>query len=141
MLWMLLLLSVFFVLSSILSSIIYLIIFLNLRILWFGKPELFPPQKERASKTMHGALYPFEVQIYVHVQFCQWIYRPAANLWSIACVKQCRQAKLSYTGKFLVDICFQYGDGAVIREKFNFGQFPIMLKVSFIFPQVSANFC
>ncbi|KAK6804123.1 hypothetical protein RDI58_001907 [Solanum bulbocastanum] len=67
---------------------------------WFGKPELFPPQKERASKTMHDALYPFE----------------------------CRQAKLSYTGKFLVDICFQYGDGAVIREKFNFGQFPIMLK-------------
>lgn len=57
----------FFVLSSILSSIIYLIIFLNLRILWFGKPELFPPQKERASKAMHDALYPFEVQIYVHV--------------------------------------------------------------------------
>ncbi|XP_055817802.1 DNA-directed RNA polymerase I subunit 2 isoform X2 [Solanum dulcamara] len=72
---------------------------LKLRI-WLGKPELFPPQKERASKTMHDALYPFE----------------------------CRQAKLSYMGKFLVDICFQYGDGAVIREKFNFGQFPIMLK-------------
>lgn len=72
---------------------------LKLRI-WFGKPELFPPQKERASKTMHDALYPFE----------------------------CRQAKLSYAGKFLVDICFQYDDGAVIREKFNFGQFPIMLK-------------
>nr|XP_018632653.1 DNA-directed RNA polymerase I subunit 2 isoform X3 [Nicotiana tomentosiformis] len=72
---------------------------LKLRI-WFGKPEIFPPQKERTSKTMHDALYPFE----------------------------CRQAKLSYTGKFLVDICFQYGDGAVIREKFNFGQFPIMLK-------------
>ncbi|XP_016537583.2 DNA-directed RNA polymerase I subunit 2 [Capsicum annuum] len=72
---------------------------LKLRI-WFGKPEVFPPQKERASKTMHDALYPFE----------------------------CRQAKLSYTGKFLVDICFQYDDGAVIREKINFGQFPIMLK-------------
>ncbi|PHT94611.1 hypothetical protein T459_02493 [Capsicum annuum] len=70
------------------------------KILWFGKPEVFPPQKERASKTMHDALYPFE----------------------------CRQAKLSYTGKFLVDICFQYDDGAVIREKINFGQFPIMLK-------------
>lgn len=55
----------------------------------------------------------------------------AANLRSIVFVKQCRQAKLSYTGKFLVDICFQYGDGAVIREKFNFGQFPIMLKVGF----------
>ncbi|CAN4080495.1 unnamed protein product [Withania somnifera] len=72
---------------------------LKLRI-WFGRPEIFPPQKERASKTMHDALYPFE----------------------------CRQAKLSYAGKFLVDICFQYDDGAVIREKFNFGQFPIMLK-------------
>ncbi|KAM3323354.1 DNA-directed RNA polymerase I subunit 2 [Capsicum chacoense] len=72
---------------------------LKLRI-WFGKPEVFPPRKERASKTMHDALYPFE----------------------------CRQAKLSYTGKFLVDICFQYDDGAVIREKINFGQFPIMLK-------------
>ncbi|KAM3358461.1 DNA-directed RNA polymerase I subunit 2 [Capsicum galapagoense] len=72
---------------------------LKLRI-WFGKPEVFPPQKERASKTMHDALYPFE----------------------------CRQAKLSYTGKFLVDICFQYDDGVVIREKINFGQFPIMLK-------------
>ncbi|PHT60196.1 hypothetical protein CQW23_02559 [Capsicum baccatum] len=75
-------------------------VFLNLKILWFGKPEVFPPQKERASKTMHDALYTFE----------------------------CRQAKLSYTGKFLVDICFQYDDGAVIREKINFGQFPIMLK-------------
>lgn len=45
-------------------------------------------------------------------------------------VLQCRQAKLSYSGKFFLDICFQYGDGVVIREKFNFGQFPIMLKVS-----------
>ncbi|KAI3709939.1 hypothetical protein L2E82_39709 [Cichorium intybus] len=41
------------------------------------------------------------------------------------------QAKISYTGKFLVDVCFKYGDGpggAVIREKFNFGQLPVMLK-------------
>ncbi|EXC31692.1 putative DNA-directed RNA polymerase I subunit RPA2 [Morus notabilis] len=41
---------------------------------------------------------------------------------------QCRQAKISYTGKFMADGCFQYDNGAVIREKFNFGQFPIMLK-------------
>ncbi|CAA2959268.1 DNA-directed RNA polymerase I subunit 2 [Olea europaea subsp. europaea] len=41
---------------------------------------------------------------------------------------ECRQAKLTYAGKFLVDIYFQYADGAPIREKFNFGQFPIMLK-------------
>ncbi|KAA8537345.1 hypothetical protein F0562_026968 [Nyssa sinensis] len=68
--------------------------------IWLGKPELYPPQKERFSRTMHEPLYPFE----------------------------CRQAKISYAGKFLVDVCFQYGDGAVIREKFNFGQFPIMLK-------------
>lgn len=48
-------------------------------------------------------------------------------------ILQCRQAKISYTGKFLVDVCFKYGDGpggAVIREKFNFGQLPVMLKVS-----------
>ncbi|KAK1420343.1 hypothetical protein QVD17_21860 [Tagetes erecta] len=67
------------------------------------KPELYPPQKERISKQVREALYPFE----------------------------CRQAKISYTGKFLVDVCFKYGDspaGAVIREKFSFGQLPIMLK-------------
>ncbi|KAI3741541.1 hypothetical protein L1987_59215 [Smallanthus sonchifolius] len=67
------------------------------------EPELYPPQKERMSKQVRDALYPFE----------------------------CRQAKISYTGKFLVDVCFKYGDGpggAVIREKFSFGQLPIMLK-------------
>ncbi|XP_076896667.1 DNA-directed RNA polymerase I subunit 2-like, partial [Bidens hawaiensis] len=75
---------------------------LKLRI-WFDKPELYPPQKERSSRQVREALYPFE----------------------------CRQAKISYTGKFLVNVCFQYGDGShapVIREQFNFGQLPIMLK-------------
>nr|XP_043622134.1 DNA-directed RNA polymerase I subunit 2 [Erigeron canadensis] len=74
---------------------------LNLRI-WFEKPELYPPLKERNSKTQQY-IYPVE----------------------------CRHAKTSYTGKFLVNVCFKYGDGpngAVIREKFNFGQLPIMLK-------------
>lgn len=64
-----------------------------------SKPDIFPPQKERNSGKMQDALYPFE----------------------------CRQAKMSYTGKFMADVCFQYGEGPVIREKFNFGQFPIML--------------
>ncbi|KAL8236009.1 hypothetical protein R6Q59_017090 [Mikania micrantha] len=71
--------------------------------IWFEKPELYPPQKERMSKQVREALFPFE----------------------------CRQAKISYTGKFLVDVCFKYGDGpggAVVREKFSFGQLPIMLK-------------
>lgn len=68
--------------------------------IWFEKPALFRPQKEGISRRMHEALYPFE----------------------------CRQAKITYSGKFLADVCFQYGNGAVIREKFNFGQFPIMLK-------------
>ena len=45
--------------------------------------------------------------------------------------EQCRQAKISYTGTFNVDICFQYDDGPIIRESFNFGQLPIMLQVSF----------
>ncbi|XP_034703534.1 DNA-directed RNA polymerase I subunit 2 isoform X2 [Vitis riparia] len=68
--------------------------------IWFGQPELYPPQKERSARTMRDALYPFE----------------------------CRQAKISYSGKLLADVCFQYGNGVVIREKFNLGQFPIMLK-------------
>lgn len=29
----------------------------------------------------------------------------------------------------MAEVCFQYDDGAVIRDKLNFGQFPIMLKV------------
>ncbi|GFZ02444.1 nuclear RNA polymerase A2 [Actinidia rufa] len=61
-----------------------------------------PVEKDRLSGTMREALYPFE----------------------------CRQAKTTYAGRFMADVCFQYGGGAVIREKFNFGQFPIMLKVS-----------
>lgn len=68
--------------------------------IWFGQPELYPPQKERSARTMRDALYPFE----------------------------CRQAKISYSGKLLADVCFQYGNGVVIREKFNLGQFPMMLK-------------
>ncbi|BAT89332.1 hypothetical protein LR48_Vigan02g260500 [Vigna angularis] len=63
-------------------------------------PVLYPPQKERISRTMREALLPFE----------------------------CRQAKISYTGKLTVDVCFQYNDGPVIRETINFGQFPIMLQ-------------
>nr|CAN62043.1 hypothetical protein VITISV_038847 [Vitis vinifera] len=76
------------------------VFFLTRIALWFGQPELYPPQKERSARTMRDALYPFE----------------------------CRQAKISYSGKLLADVCFQYGNGVVIREKFNLGQFPMMLK-------------
>ncbi|KAL5732556.1 hypothetical protein ACOSQ2_032248 [Xanthoceras sorbifolium] len=71
-------------------------------ILCFGNPEIFPPQKEHGSKTMHDTLLPFE----------------------------CRQAKISYTGKLMADVEFQYLDAnsPVVRERFNFGQFPVMLK-------------
>ncbi|KAJ8755444.1 hypothetical protein K2173_019242 [Erythroxylum novogranatense] len=62
-------------------------------------PRLYEPQKEQGS-TKRGALLPFE----------------------------CRQAKLSYTGRFEADVCFQYQGRAVIREKINFGHLPIMLK-------------
>ncbi|KAI3444963.1 hypothetical protein Pfo_001628 [Paulownia fortunei] len=75
--------------------------FSNLKLrVWFENPEIYPPQKERSSRTMADALYPFE----------------------------CRQAKLTYAGKFMVDIKFQYDDGVIVREKINLGQFPIMLK-------------
>ena len=47
--------------------------------------------------------------------------------------KQCRQAKISYTGKFMAKVCFEYGNkGVAIRDNFNFGQIPIMLKVCVI---------
>lgn len=37
---------------------------------------------------------------------------------------------MSYVGNFMTDVCFQYdGNGPIIRERFNFGQFPIMLMV------------
>ncbi|KAL2979478.1 hypothetical protein AAZX31_13G174900 [Glycine max] len=42
--------------------------------------------------------------------------------------EQCRQAKISYSGKITIDVCFQYNDGPIIRENVNFGQFPIMLQ-------------
>ncbi|KAH1217440.1 DNA-directed RNA polymerase I subunit 2 [Glycine max] len=43
-------------------------------------------------------------------------------------IKPCRQAKISYSGKITIDVCFQYNDGPIIRENVNFGQFPIMLQ-------------
>ncbi|KAH1202988.1 DNA-directed RNA polymerase I subunit 2 [Glycine max] len=69
-------------------------------LLWLDNPVLYPPQKERISRTMREALLPFE----------------------------CRQAKISYAGKITIDVCFQYNDGPIIRENINFGQFPIMLQ-------------
>ncbi|KAI3416630.1 uncharacterized protein J3R85_015253 [Psidium guajava] len=62
--------------------------------------EVYKPKKEGISKTNRDNLLPYE----------------------------CRQAKISYSGKFVVDLCFLYDDGAPIREKFNFGHLPIMLK-------------
>ncbi|KAJ4845829.1 DNA-directed RNA polymerase I subunit 2 [Turnera subulata] len=43
-------------------------------------------------------------------------------------IKPCRQAKISYTGRFEADVCFQYDGNPIVRQRFNFGQFPIMLK-------------
>ncbi|KAJ4969689.1 hypothetical protein NE237_002788 [Protea cynaroides] len=67
--------------------------------IWFGKPELYPPTKDVKS-GMRDPLFPFE----------------------------CRQAGISYSGRFIADVWFQYNDGAAVREKFSFGQLPIMLK-------------
>lgn len=68
--------------------------------IFLDNPQLYRPQREGLSKTaMKEALFPFE----------------------------CRQAKISYTGTFLADVCFQYNEGPVIRERFDFGQFPVML--------------
>ncbi|XP_065876124.1 DNA-directed RNA polymerase I subunit 2 isoform X2 [Euphorbia lathyris] len=68
--------------------------------LYLSNPKIYEPVKE-SSRTKQKHLFPFE----------------------------CRQAKISYMGKFEADVCFEYqGQAAVIREKYNFGDFPIMLK-------------
>ncbi|XP_010520079.1 PREDICTED: DNA-directed RNA polymerase I subunit 2 [Tarenaya hassleriana] len=68
--------------------------------IWLDNPVVFRPQKESLTSTSRKeSLFPFE----------------------------CRQAKISYTGTFLADVCFQYNDGVVVRERYDFGQFPIML--------------
>lgn len=71
-----------------------------------------------------------------NTQICVYVYTGmivcmiGINGLLLLLFKQCRQAKLSYTGKFMAEVCFKYNDsGAVIREKFNFGQLPIMLQV------------
>ncbi|EFH69848.1 hypothetical protein ARALYDRAFT_313639 [Arabidopsis lyrata subsp. lyrata] len=69
-------------------------------ILWLENPVVFAPQKESFRSTSRKEpLLPFE----------------------------CRQAKISYTGTFMADVCFKYNDGVVVRDRFDFGQFPIML--------------
>uniref|UniRef100_A0A2P2LTW3 DNA-directed RNA polymerase n=1 Tax=Rhizophora mucronata TaxID=61149 RepID=A0A2P2LTW3_RHIMU len=73
--------------------------------IFLSNPRLYEPQKERGLKTKLSALFPFE----------------------------CRQAKISYTGRFEADVCFQYNGRQAIRERFNFGQLPIMLKVCVYF--------
>ncbi|KAK1256915.1 DNA-directed RNA polymerase II subunit RPB2 [Acorus gramineus] len=71
----------------------------SLRI-WLENPELVSPVKE-GRKAMREPLFPYE----------------------------CRQAGTSYRGKFNADVCFQYDDRPpVIRQRFNFGHIPIMLK-------------
>lgn len=40
---------------------------------------------------------------------------------------ECREARLTYRGEFSLDVCFQYNEGVVIREKISFGHLPIML--------------
>uniref|UniRef100_A0A1D1YVP6 DNA-directed RNA polymerase subunit beta n=1 Tax=Anthurium amnicola TaxID=1678845 RepID=A0A1D1YVP6_9ARAE len=67
--------------------------------IWFGKPELLPPEREGGSKVMREPLFPYE----------------------------CRQSGGTYRGKFSAEVCFQYNDGVVIRENFNLGFLPIML--------------
>lgn len=109
---------------------------------WFllalENPVLYPPQKERFSRTMREALLPFEASFNLKISYfilcrilllllflIEWLIQFFWFFFS----EQCRQAKISYTGKLTVDVCFQYNDGPVIRETTNFGQFPIMLQV------------
>ncbi|KAL1817703.1 hypothetical protein ACET3Z_020277 [Daucus carota] len=69
--------------------------------IWLRSPVVYPPQKDSRGKSTTATLNPFE----------------------------CRQARISYDGKLMMEVCFQYDDSAaVLKETFNFGQLPIMLK-------------
>jgi DNA-directed RNA polymerase I subunit RPA2 len=58
------------------------------------KLALHPPQKEGLANSTRQALYPFE----------------------------CRQAKLTYSGRFSANVCLQYeGDVAIVQDSFSFG--------------------
>ncbi|CAA6655692.1 unnamed protein product [Spirodela intermedia] len=66
-------------------------------ILFFSSPDLLSPEREGGRKSMREPVFPYET------------------------------IRGSYRGKFTAEVCFQYNDGAVIRETFNFGFLPIML--------------
>ncbi|PIA60123.1 hypothetical protein AQUCO_00400784v1 [Aquilegia coerulea] len=70
--------------------------------IYFGHHDLYPPQKERSKiASIHKTLLPFE----------------------------CRQAKISYSGRFDVNVCFKFDDAHhPIQHKFHFGYIPIMIK-------------
>ncbi|KAH9310677.1 hypothetical protein KI387_025712, partial [Taxus chinensis] len=69
-------------------------------LLWLDKPNIWSPETEGGDRRQARRLLPYE----------------------------CRQSGTSYTGKFYLDVCFQWNGGDVTREKFNFGRLPIMLK-------------
>ena len=122
-------------------------LFLTFLLLWLGKSHLFAPVKDQMSKAMKEPLVPFEVRfdlplcmVYIDVHGVRLlIYYWLGLITSVnefdgfSLFKQCRQAKISYTGKFMAEVCFEYGNkGVAIRDNFNFGQIPIMLKVCVI---------
>lgn len=90
-------------------------------------PKLFRPAKELLSKTMHGDLLPYKVRV------CFSMNSLFLLLLISSFCKQCRQAKISYTGSLKADVYFQWDGGAPIAQEFDFGQFPIMLKVGSVF--------
>lgn len=74
-------------------------------------------------------LFSFFFFCFVFGELGVFVCRLITLVWFIFGGEQCREAGLSYRGKFFADVCFQWEGGAVIREKFNFGYIPIMLKV------------
>lgn len=111
---------------TILKFLPWLFILLSL-----GNPKVYPPQVEGISKTMVKPLLPYEVRsLFYDSTFFLGVLLVVKLNWHYFCYsKQCRQAKISYSGKFTSEIYFQYDKGPVIREKVSLGHLPIMLKV------------
>ncbi|KAK9741909.1 hypothetical protein RND81_03G137100 [Saponaria officinalis] len=76
---------------------------------------------------IHDSLTGTKLRIYVSNPTVHPPLKDVNGMSKALLPHECRQAKITYSGRFMADVCFQYNDGAVIRDSFYFGQFPVML--------------
>jgi hypothetical protein len=95
-----------------------------------AEPKLSKPDRKLLSDNMEYKPFPYKVSFLffnsqeVIVYLFLLIFLPSLIFWI-----QFRQAKISYTGSLMAKVYFQLDNGPSIPRNFDFGQFPIMVKV------------